>query len=138
MKEWDNLNEQEQGKWIDHIRALIDYQNDSVINLWNEYDIEHPIYMWQDEDDINEFFEGQEPISILRSFKNSIHIDDLIDSYSYFAYNEENYIEAFNKLDDFSVFNNGDFDEYEYLAKFAYEEYGNEWHKKTYREIEFI
>ena len=135
MKEWDNLDEQEQEKWIDHIRALIDYQNDSVINLWNEYDIEHPIYMWQDEDDINEFFEGQEPISILRSFKNSIHIDDLIDSYSYFAYNEENYIEAFNKLDDFSVFNNGDFDEYEYLAKFAYEEYGNEWYKKTSSEI---
>ena len=91
--------------------------------------------MWQDEDDINEFFEGQEPISILRSFKNSIHIDDLIDSYSYFAYNEENYIEAFNKLDDFSVFNNDDFDEYEYLAKFAYEEYGNEWYKKTSSEI---
>lgn len=135
MKEWDNLNEQEQGKWIDHIRALIDYQTDSVINLWNEYDIEHPIYMWQDEDDINEFFEGQEPISILRSFKNSIHIDDLIDSYIYFAYNEENYIEAFNKLDDFSVFNNGDFDEYESLAKFAYEEYGNEWYKKTSSEI---
>ena len=135
MKEWDNLNEQEQGKWIDHIRALIDYQTDRVINLWNEYDIEHPIYMWQDEDDINEFFEGQEPISILRSFKNSIHIDDLIDSYIYFAYNEENYIEAFNKLDDFSVFNNGDFDEYESLAKFAYEEYGNEWYKKTSSEI---
>ena len=87
--------------------------------------------MWQDEDDINEFFEGQDPISILRSFRNLHHIDDLIDSYSYFAYNDENYIEAFDKLDDYSVFNNGDFNEYEYLAKFAYEEYGKEWFEEV-------
>ena len=33
MKEWDNLNEQEQEKWIDHIRALIDYQKYGVKSL---------------------------------------------------------------------------------------------------------
>lgn len=124
MREWNKLNEQEQEKWIDHIQTLIDNQEDCVIKLWNEYNKEYNgLYdvFESEEEVINEVFKDCTPMELIH---HSFDIETIIDS-RYFAMNSNGEYEYFYSLDDYDCF---DVDsDYEELAKFAYEEYGDEW-----------
>lgn len=124
MREWNKLNEQEQEKWIDHIQTLIDNQEDCVIKLWNEYNKEYNgLYdvFESEEEVINEVFGDCTPMELIH---HSFDIETIIDS-RYFAMNGNGEYEYFYSLDDYDCF---DVDsDYEELAKFAYEEYGDEW-----------
>lgn len=124
MREWEKLTEQEQEKWIDHIQTLIDNQEDSVIKLWNEYNKEHnglfDVYE-SEQEVINEVFGDCTPWEIMLY---SFDIETIMDS-NYFAMNGNGEYEFFDSLDDYDCFDTDS--DYEDLAKFAYEEYGEEW-----------
>ena len=127
MREWEKLTEQEQEKWIDHIQTLIDDQDNCVINLWNEYNKEHnglfDVYE-SEEEVINEVFGDCTPWELINY---SFDIETIIDS-RYFAMNSNGEFEFFYYLEDYDCFDTDS--DYEELAKFAYEEYGEEWLNK--------